>query len=81
VSSDDHDERNLYGRGNSPDEERAREHASASVISSGAGVVGKLSLGGIALPPCFAVIWAVGKGGEDDGRTETTVWPLSVPRS
>ena len=35
MSTDDHDEGNLYGRGDSPSEERAREHAPASSIARG----------------------------------------------
>ena len=39
-SVDDHDKRNLYERGDSPSEERAREHAPAGVINLGAGAIG-----------------------------------------
>ena len=35
MSTDDHDERTLYERGDSPSEERAREHAPASLIDPG----------------------------------------------
>ena len=37
VSTDDHDERNLYGRGDPQSDERAREHAPAGVINLLAG--------------------------------------------
>ena len=37
MSTDDHDERNLYGRGDPQSDERAREHAAAGVINLLAG--------------------------------------------
>jgi len=38
VSTDDHDEKNLYGRGDSAGEERARKHEPTGVMDSGAAV-------------------------------------------
>ena len=36
MSTDDHDERSLYGRGDPQSDERAREHAPAGVIAGAA---------------------------------------------